>query len=394
MTILDRMYFVSYLKQYVIVLASLLSLYVIVDLFTNLNDFTNNKADFGAVLKHITAYYSVQVLLIFDRLSDAITLVGAVFAVALMQRSNELLPQLSAGVPTRRVIRPILLGGLVTSTFGPLVNEFVIPRYADLLTVPRDDPERRKPVAVRGAFDPLTGGHFVAEQAFHRELKVTRFEYTSPPLGDVDAVEPANGSSGSSGPAVPPGPVASTGLLHVAAKEAVYVPPVKGQAVSGGWQLYNAVPAEPEPNQRLPRNLTYLRTPGRYFLKTDVSFEVVTRRSSWYLFAPTTHLWGLLQESDGTRQTGVAVLFHSRLVRPLVALTMLVMGLGIVLRDQNRHVFISAGACLVVSALFYVTVLACKFAGENDFLPAPLAAWLPVILAGPVAVSLFDAIHT
>lgn len=395
MTILDRLYFVSFLKQYVIVLLSLLSLYVVVDLFTNLNDFTGNKADFGAVVKHISAYYSVQVLLIFDRLSDAITLVGAVFAVALMQRSNELLPQLSAGVPTRRVIRPILLGGLLTSTFGPLVNEFVIPRYADLLTVPRDDPERRKPVAVRGAFDPLTGAHFVAEQAFHRERKVTRFEYTSPPLGDVEPVGPGEGAgTGSSGPAQPPAPVASTGLLHVAAKEAVYIPPVPGQVESGGWQLYNATPPEPEPNQRLPRNLMYLRTPGRYFLKTDVSFEVVTRRASWYLFAPTSNLWGMLQESDGTRQTGVAVLFHSRLVRPLVALTMLVLGLGIVLRDQNRHVFISAGACLVVSALFYITVLACKFAGDNDILPAPLAAWLPVILAGPVAVALFDAIHT
>lgn len=385
MTTLDRLYFVSFLKQYAIVLASLLSLYVVVDLFTNLNDFTGNKADFGAVLRHIAGYYSVQVLLIFDRLSDAITLVGAVFTVALMQRNNELLPQLSAGVPTRRVILPVLLGGALTSSFGPLVNEFVVPRYADMLTVPRDDPELRKPTAVRGGYDPLTGGHFVAEKAFRRELKVTKFEYTSPPLGDVEPTD-ATGT--------PPGaPVAGTGLIHVTAQEAVYVPPGAGGGLSGGWQLYNALPAQPEPNQRLPRNLRFLEN-GRYFLKTEVTFDVVTRRVSWYLFAPTTHLWGMLQDSDGTRQTGVAVLFHTRLVRPLVALTMLVLGLGIVLRDQNRHVFISAGACLVVSAMFYVTVLACKFAGDNDYLPAPLAAWLPVILAGPVAIALFDAIHT
>jgi len=143
MTTLDRLYFVSFFRQYLIVLSSLLSLYVVVDLFTNLNDFTNNKGGFGAVLNHIVGYYSVQVLLIFDRLSEAITLIGAVFTVALMQRNNELLPQLSAGVPTRRVILPVLLGGLLTTALGPLVNEFVIPQYAEVRTVPRDDPELR-----------------------------------------------------------------------------------------------------------------------------------------------------------------------------------------------------------------------------------------------------------
>jgi lipopolysaccharide export system permease protein len=381
MNILDRQYLVSFFRQYLIVLSSLLSLYVVVDLFTNLNDFTGNKSGFGAVVNHIVGYYSVQVLLIFDRLSEAITLIGAVFTVALMQRNNELLPQLSAGVPTRRVILPVLVGGLLTTAFGPLVNEFVIPLYADVLTVPRDDPELRKPTVVRGGYDPDTGAHVVAEQAFRRELRVTKFEYTSAPVGEAE-------------PSASPGaPVAGTGLLHLTAVEAYYVPPAAGDPLSGGWKLFNASPAEPERTQRLPKNLRHLDH-GRYFLKTEVSFDAVTRRASWYMFAPTSQLWEMLNESDGTRQTGVAVLFHSRLVRPLVGLTMLVLGLAIVLRDQNRHVFISAGACLAVSVLFYIAVLACKYAGDSDLLPATLAAWLPVMLAGPVAVALFDAIHT
>ena len=38
--------------------------------------------------------------------------------------------------------------------------------------------------------------------------------------------------------------------------------------------------------------------------------------ASWYIFAPTSQLWTMLNDTDGTRQSGVAVLFHSRLVRP------------------------------------------------------------------------------
>ena len=39
MTILDRMLFISFLRAYFICLTSTLSLYIIVDLFTHLDDF-------------------------------------------------------------------------------------------------------------------------------------------------------------------------------------------------------------------------------------------------------------------------------------------------------------------------------------------------------------------
>jgi lipopolysaccharide export system permease protein len=32
--------------------------------------------------------------------------------------------------------------------------------------------------------------------------------------------------------------------------------------------------------------------------------------------------------------------------------------------------------------------------GDNDLISPPLAAWLPVLLFGPVAIAQFDAIHT
>ena len=44
----------------------------------------------------------------------------------------------------------------------------------------------------------------------------------------------------------------------------------------------------------------------------------------------------------------MAVMFHMRLTRPLLGLILVVMGLSIILRDQNRNVFISAGLCLLL----------------------------------------------
>src|SRR5688572_19807624 len=153
MTTLDRMFLFSFFRSYFIVWSSLLSLYVVIDLFTNIDSFGQKDGGFTSVLEHVVGYYGYRVSQIFDLMAEAITLLAAVFTVAWIQRNNELLPQLSAGIPTRRVIRPILIGAAITLALGPLNQELIIPNIADKLSVQRDDPEGAKAVVMLGAFD-------------------------------------------------------------------------------------------------------------------------------------------------------------------------------------------------------------------------------------------------
>src|SRR5439155_6695818 len=107
--VLDRLLVYSYLKSYVICLVSLLGLYIVVDLFMNVNDFAHNNEGLAPFLMHIGKYYAARSTTIFDRLSEMIVLLAAMFTIAWVQRNNELLPQLSAGISTQRVVRPVLL---------------------------------------------------------------------------------------------------------------------------------------------------------------------------------------------------------------------------------------------------------------------------------------------
>src|SRR6516225_9607324 len=77
MNLLDRSLIRSFLKSYVVVLVSLLSLYIIVDLFMNLEDFADRHRGLSGVLRHIGSYYGHRVSQIFDRLSEAIVLLAA-----------------------------------------------------------------------------------------------------------------------------------------------------------------------------------------------------------------------------------------------------------------------------------------------------------------------------
>ena len=103
MNLLDRQLIISYVKSYLGCVVSLLGLYVVVDLFMNIDDFAQGKDGLVPVLAHIGAYYGMNIWQYFDRMCEAIILLAAMFTVAQTQRNNELLPLLSAGVSTREL---------------------------------------------------------------------------------------------------------------------------------------------------------------------------------------------------------------------------------------------------------------------------------------------------
>src|SRR5262245_62168566 len=105
MHLLDRLLIRAYFKAYAVCLVSLLGLYIVIDLFTNLDDFTERSHGLGPILRHIGSYYGYRSAKIYDLLCEVIGLLAAMFTVAWMQRNNELVPLLSAGVSTRRVVR-------------------------------------------------------------------------------------------------------------------------------------------------------------------------------------------------------------------------------------------------------------------------------------------------
>jgi len=131
--LLDRQMVFNYIKAYLVCLVSLMGLFIVVDLFMNLDDFIQAHNGFGSVMEHIGLYYSQKSLQVFDRLCESIVLLSAMFTVAWMQRNNELLPLLSAGVSARRVVRPVLISACLVMGLCVFNQEFVLPNVDNYL---------------------------------------------------------------------------------------------------------------------------------------------------------------------------------------------------------------------------------------------------------------------
>ena len=184
-------------------------------------------------------------------------------------------------------------------------------------------------------------------------------------------------------------------MKHLTATKAQYIPPNENDPQrSGGWMMTGTMPAE-LPKDSYDENMIEMIDPGHYFLRVrEATFDRVTQGQKTQVYASTKKLDTLMDRTDVGRMNGLAVTYHMRITRPIVGMLLVILGLSIILHDQTRHVFISAGLCLAMCAAFFAIVFGGKFMGTADFLSPPLAAWLPVLIFGPLCVAFYDAIHT
>ena len=110
---IDRYLLRALLVNYVIGLAVMMSLYVVLDLFVNMDEFMERGYPAWRVLWNMVDYYTPNLLLYFSQLSSVITLFACLATLAKLRRFNELTAMLASGVSLYRLARPVLAFGVV-----------------------------------------------------------------------------------------------------------------------------------------------------------------------------------------------------------------------------------------------------------------------------------------
>ena len=139
MKILDKYVAKNFLIGYVIAFCVLIGLRVIIDLFVNLDEFTEH-VDLGAlaVARNILSFYCLQLTLYFRDFAGMITVVAAAFSLGKMVRSNELVAVMASGVSLKRVIAPIIILAVLLTGVLVVDQEIIIPSFSDKLVRGQD----------------------------------------------------------------------------------------------------------------------------------------------------------------------------------------------------------------------------------------------------------------
>ncbi len=373
MTRIDRYIIVLYLRVLLICFASVAGLLIVVEVFTNLDEFVRyaDSSGRGLVLV-LLEYFTPRVIDNFEGLSGMLALLAMLFVIAWLNKTNEFTALLAAGVTKRRVVKPLMLASAAVIITAMVIRELVMPAYADQLQRRPQDLTGGYPRPMRPVYDPegmvlLRGRHLLIAT---NEIVDPNFKVYGGELFD------AVGSKIQAESAV----FQSVGLQSPAGYRLKKVSQPK--AIDSISPIINA---DGQPLLLTSSQAAWLE-PGECFLASSVDYEALRGGRDTKQHASTVELIRYLEAEPAARSSGLRVRVHQRFLRPLVDWTVLLLGIPILLTRPDRHVFWIAGACIGVVAGFTVVVLGvAALGGSGNLLSPAVSVWLPLVLFLPWA---------
>ena len=128
MRILDRQRYWGFFKAYFTCYVSLVGLFIVIDAFSNMDEFQKRAEGVVETASIMGRYYLIHQAAYFDLLGSVISMMAAIFTVTWMQRNNEHLAMLAAGISTHRAIRPVLISAVIVSALSVINQEVDHPR--------------------------------------------------------------------------------------------------------------------------------------------------------------------------------------------------------------------------------------------------------------------------
>jgi lipopolysaccharide export system permease protein len=375
MWIIDRYLLRQFLETFFICFLSLTGLYIVFDAFTNLEEFLRAGEKQGALLSLMGAHYAYQALMFFDRTTGFLVLVSAMFTVTWIQRHNEMTALMSAGLSRVRVVRPVIVAAVALFLLAAVNRECVMPRFREQLARRPQDLVGDLARQMQPRYDNRTNILLRGKYTYADRQRIAQPDFLLPPALDQYG-------------------------RQIVAEEASFLPARDGRP-SGYLLTGVSKPADlaTRPSLALdgrpvivtPLDAPQWLQPNQCYVVSDVTFEQLTGSSGWRQFASTPELIVGLRNPSLDFGADVRVSIHSRLVQPLLDFTLLFLGLPLVLKRESRNVFIAIGMCTLVVALFMTVVIGFQHLGTNLLVSPAFAAWAPLILFGPLAVGMADA---
>lgn len=372
MGIIDRYLLRQFVRSFVICFLSLWGLYVVFDLFTNLEEFFQAAEKTGNLWRLIGSFYGYQAIGFFDRTSGLLALISAMATLAWLERHNEMIALMAAGISKLRIAAPVIAASVGVSLLAAVNRETLIPRYRQQLARKTTDLLGDRPQGMAPCYDSSTKILFRGLATYTNEQRIKDPDLLLPP--GLDEYGPT-----------------------LVAKNAFYQPAtadhpagylLEGVRLPEGLDHRPSLLQDGHPVVITPLDAPDWLRPGQCFVVSELSFEQLAGGWAWRQYASTAELIHGLQTKELDFGPDVRVAIHSRIVQPLLDITLLFLGLPLVLRREMRNVFLALGTCLVLVTAFMGVVLACQYLGSLYLLSPSLAAWAPLFIFVPAAVAL------
>ncbi len=375
--IVDRYILWQFISVLFICFFSLTGLYIVFDAFSNLDNFMECAEKEGGLMQLMGTFYLFKAVVFFDLTSGVLCLIAAMFTMTWLQRHNEMTALMAAGVSRFRIALPVILCVCVISGLSAASRELILPHFRGDLSRNAKDLLGEASQEMRPKYDNKSDILLRGQTTVAAEKRIDAPDFLLPTGMDrygrqiraaVAIFQPAEGDR-------------PAGYLMQGVSEPVDLLSQPSLYDHGG-----------DKTVLTPIDYPWLK-PNEVFVVSEVDFEQLTGARGFLQFSSTAELIHSLHNESLDFGANVRVGIHCRLMRPLLDINLLFLGLPLVLRRDNRNVFVAVGLCLAVVTIFLLTVYGARFLGSAVVLSPHLAAWIPLLIFAPVAVAMSDPLR-
>lgn len=354
--ILDRYVIRNMLFSYLVVFVVFVGLRIVVDLFTQIDEFTESMLPAGAVMQNMVSYYGYHLFQYYQEFAGPIVVFAALFTLFRIRRANETVVLLSSGISLHRLLWPVAMVGILLNSLLIVNQELIIPNIAEKLV-------RRQDNALGGKVVPVS-----LQTDRNNCLLLAEMDPTGPSLSDVFIV--MRDEKGR-----------TLGLQH--APEAIW------DDDRQGWYM--------KETKLIKVNSADPIATAEVFYPTDLSpDEIALRASSEYIrFQSTARLVQMGKQSYLRKRMGneLDLEKHFRFTNPIINMIILLLAAPLITSREPKSVFLQMVKGLLIIVGAFALAFACQQLGSQHLKPL-MAAWIPVILFGPAAVLVLDSVKT
>ncbi len=371
MTIVDRYLLQLFFKIFLICFLSFTGLFVVIHLFSNLDELMKAAESKGGMNHVLLEFYAPRALDIFDRTSGILILISAIFSISIMHRRRELTAVQAAGVSKLRVVRPILFASVLIICLSVANREFQLPQFKIPLVQTAEMLSDNGISTMHMKRDAASGMVFRGDDIILKEKKITNPEIQLPLniSTDFSSIQAEWGKIEESRGRLPRGL-----RLHQVSTELNLT------------EIDSLMDNDGNPVVLFPSDQKWLKDRQCYVVcDLDVNELAFGQRLDQY--KPITELMEDLRKPKLWFGNQEKIQVHSRILRPFMDITLLLLGLPLVIGRPDQNIFAAAGLCLIVVVLVQLVSLLCTNLGAFGLIhSAALASWLPLIIFLPFTV--------
>jgi len=123
MILLHRYILTHFIRNFVLITATFISIYLLVDFFERIDDFLEKGKSFGM----IATFFFFKIPFIVDIMSPVCILLAGVVTLGMLNHSNELIALKAGGIPLRKIVQPIVAAALGCVMLFLLMAQTILP---------------------------------------------------------------------------------------------------------------------------------------------------------------------------------------------------------------------------------------------------------------------------